>query len=115
MNKLILLFLIGAGSVMADSNREQTIYNTYNNSSETTINQYDGCKGAALSSAIGNTHMAFGVRKPQLSVGIGVCEGEYAGSVMFGDRPCDSCAMMNGSFSTNGDVNTFGLGATFAF
>jgi hypothetical protein len=116
MNKIFLLFLIGAGSAMADSSREQTIYNTYNNHlSETTVNQYDDCKGAALSSAIGNTQMYLGTRKPQLSVGMGSCGGEYAGSLMFGARPCDSCALVNGSFSTNGDVNTLGIGATFLF
>jgi hypothetical protein len=109
------LILLLSFSAFADKNHHSHNSSSYETINNYTINQYDDCKGAALSSAIGNTQMYLGTRKPQLSVGMGSCGGEYAGSLMFGARPCDSCALVNGSFSTNGDVNTLGIGATFLF
>lgn len=118
MNKLILLFLIGAGSggVMADSSREQTIYNTYNNYlSETTVNQNSDCKEKALSAAQSNNQMAYGVHRPQMSIGGGYCNGDSAVSVMFGGRLCDKCSFINGNLGYDGEDAVVGAGVLILF
>lgn len=85
------------------------IIDTYNNY----VN--DQCQGVAIAQAGANNQMYLGTHKPQLSLGIGECDGEVAGSLMFGVKPCKNCPLVNGSIAIDDDVDAYGLGATWIF
>lgn len=75
---------------------------------------YDKCHGVAIAMAGANNQMSIGTDKPQLSVGIGECDGEFASSLMFGVR-INPKILINGSWATDEDVNAFGLGLNMVF
>lgn len=79
------------------------------------FNNYNRCQGVAIAQAGANNQMYLGTHKPQLSLGIGECGGEVAGSLMFGMKPCKNCPLINGSIAVDDDVDAYGIGATFIF
>ena len=83
----------------------------------TNIENYtpDTCQGIAIAQAGANNMMYLGTHKPQLSLGVGECDGQMAGSIMFGVKPCKNCPMINGSWAMDENVNAFGVGATIIF
>ena len=85
------------------------IVNEYNNY----VN--DRGQGVAIAMAGANNQMYLGTHKPQLSLGIGECGGEVAGSIMFGMKPCKNCPLINGSIAIDNDVDAYGIGGTWLF
>lgn len=76
-----------------------------------TVNE---CQGVAIAMAGSNNTMYMGTDKPQLSLGIGECEGDLASSLMFGMR-LNKSMMINGSWATDNDINAFGIGLGVIF
>ena len=84
------------------------VVNTYNNYN------VDECGNTAIAMAGANNQMYMGTDKPQLSLGVGECNGELASSLMFGMK-LNKNLMLNGSWAADEDVNGFGVGATVIF
>lgn len=74
----------------------------------------DECQGVAIAQAGANNTMYMGTTKPQLSLGVGECDGELASSLMFGMR-VNNQLMLNGSWATDESISAFGVGATVIF
>jgi hypothetical protein len=83
--------------------------NTYNNYT------IDTCQGVAIAQAGANNHMFMGAHKPQLSLGLGECGGNIAGSIMFGMMINKRWPMINGSIAIDENVKAYGLGMTVIF
>jgi hypothetical protein len=114
MNKLILLFLIGAGSAMADSSREQTIYNAYNNYlSEPTYSTINNDTAAALSAAADQHHFDWATNKWQASAGVGQSESEQALSVGAAKRY--GALLFTGAIQQGSGARSLGMGVTGRF
>jgi hypothetical protein len=77
------------------------------------LQDYD-CNGVAIAMAGANNTMNFGTLKPQVSIGIGECNGELASSLMGGVRLSNNL-FINGSWATDESVNSFGIGGTWVF
>lgn len=97
---------------------EIQVQNDLNTTNQTAVNnitdyQYNDCQGVAIAMAAANNQMYMGTSKPQLSGGMGECNGDWAGSLMFGMKPCDNCPILNGNWAFDDRVNAFGFGATF--
>jgi hypothetical protein len=75
---------------------------------------YDDCQSVAIGQAAASAQMYFGTNKPQISLGMGECGGDWAGSLRGGMKLRNNL-MFNGAWSFDEDVNAFGLGATFIF
>lgn len=93
-------------------NLEPVVYETQVN---TIIEQYiDNCRGVALSQAGANNAMYMGTDKPQLSLGVGECNGDFATSLMVGGR-INKQLFINGSWAKDENTNAFGAGITAIF
>ena len=75
---------------------------------------YNQCQGIPIAMAAANNQMYMGTNKPQLSGGMGECNGNWAGSLMGGMRIRNNL-MINGNWAFDDNVNAFGFGATFIF
>ena len=129
---LAIAFLL-SGSVLADKYQHHYFYepiyipveqpqatevtNVTEVVNTTNIENYTGdhCQGVAIAQAGANNQMYMGTSKPQASIGLGECGGDWAGSAMFGIKPCQDCPMLNGNWAFDDNINAFGLGATFIF
>ena len=82
----------------------------------TNITNYtpDTCQGVAIAMAGSNNTMYMGTDKPQISLGVGECGGDLASSLMFGMK-INKKMFINGSWATDNDINSFGVGATVVF
>jgi len=138
MIRTIAIYLIALGIIFAMAHyayadnphhEEHDTYDTYNTYNEyvtteqvtdivntTNIENYspDQCAGVAIAQAGANNQMYFGTKKPQMSFGVGECNGEFASSLMFGMR-INNNLLLNGSWGADNDVNAFGMGATWVF
>ena len=83
--------------------------NTYNNYTA------DECQGVAIAMAGANNQMYYSTSKPQVSLGVGECHGEVAGSLMFGVKLGKNLPLLNGSIAVDEDVSAFGIGGTWVF
>ena len=114
MTKYSILVLLIAFNAYAD-NPHRTTSNITNTTE--VINKFtnDECQGVAIGAAGANNQMYLGTHKPQLSLGVGECNGEVAGSLMFGMKPCKGCPLINGSIAVDDDVDAYGAGMTWIF
>jgi len=114
-NLLIILFI--CTPVYADKVRQEytTINNITQEYTDNVTHSSNECQGVAIAQATGNNQMYLGTNKPQLSLGLGNCQGEVAGSLMFGAKPGRDWPMINGSIAADNDVTAVGVGGTWIF
>ena len=74
----------------------------------------DDCQGVAIAQAGANNVMYMGTDKPQISLGLGECDGEFASSLMGGIR-LNNKLMLTGSWARDEDVDAYGVGLNMVF
>ena len=74
----------------------------------------DDCQGVAIAQAGANNVMYMGTDKPQISLGLGECGGEFASSLMGGIR-LNNKLMLTGSWARDEDVDAYGVGLNMVF
>ena len=127
---IALFMMIATVALASGSHHNDTVTNVYNtydayvtNVTEeqritdlvntTNISNYtqDHCQGVAIASAGANNHMSLATNKAQISLGMGECGGEVAGSLMLGVKAGKN-ALINGSYARDEDIDSFGIGFT---
>jgi hypothetical protein len=105
-------------SSLALADKESVTNYTTNNYTEVVeltelkpVFQSNHCQGVAIGQATANTQVYMGASKPQLSLGLGACEGEVAGAIKLGMKLSKN-TMINGSFAKDESVDAVGVGFT---